>query len=196
MDVSFLSALEALKKGGIIIFPTETSYGMGADPRLPDAVKKIFALKGRDPSKPLLLVASTLEQIKSLVQWSPRAQALADRYWPGALTLVLPLKEGVVLAPGVASAGEVAIRLSSSPFVRELVDAYGFPIIATSANRSGESPCMSYKTAYEVFSNEDVTIVDGGDLVPSLPSTIVRVPAEGACEVIRQGAVDISPKHL
>ena len=135
------SAVAVLKRGGVIAYPTETAYGLGCDPRKAKAVAKIFRIKGRGKNKPLLLVAASVAQVRRLVRLPTTNYQLLTKYWPGPLTLVLPVKKGAWHAPlhkSIAPHGEIAIRFSSSPFVQELCRAYGFPIVSTSANRSGE----------------------------------------------------------
>lgn len=178
-------ALRALRTGGVIAFPTETTYGIGCDPRNPKAVARIYRMKGRDPKKPLLLVASSLAQVKKVAVVSPDVVKIANAYWPGALTLVLPKKHG---------RGDVAIRVSSSEVVHALTSAFGYPIVATSANRSGEPECRSGTAIVRVFTGAkdgpDV-IVDIGSLPSRLPSTVARVRTDGTMEILRQGSVHV-----
>lgn len=187
-------ALLVLEAGGVIIFPTETTYGLGGDPRRPETVKRIFRIKGRDPSKPLLLVAGSLAQVEQVARLSPYAKRLVDRYWPGALTLILPVKEKVALVDGVAVSGEVAVRFSSSPTVIRLTRAFGFPIIATSANRSGQSDSRSLEDIRSSGLQVD-HIIDGGTLPVHKPSTLARIRSDGSIEVLRQGEVYL-PSHV
>jgi len=185
-------AIRVLKSGGVIAYPTETTYGLGCDPRDTKAVDKIFRLKRRDAAKSVLLVASSIEQVRKVAVLSGPALRLAKHYWPGALTLVLPVKSDASLSPRVSKNGEVAIRVSSSVIVQTLTKRFGFPIVSTSANLSGQSPCRSARSMQQVFAAQGLTpdlIVDGGRLPARKPSTIVRVTASGELEVLRQGAV-------
>lgn len=114
-------AVSVLKRDGVIAFPTETTYGIGCDPRKVRAVERIFAMKGRDAHKPILLVAGSWEQVERVAHVSKAAKRLAEKYWPGPLTLVLPVREEAGLAHGVAPQAEVAVRFSSSAIVQKLV---------------------------------------------------------------------------
>lgn len=191
------AAVRVLKRGGVIAYPTETTYGLGCDPRNARAVAAIFKIKERDPKKPLLLVAASNADVKKVAQLDGASQKIALRYWPGPLTLVLPSRASARLAKGVAAKKDVAIRASSSPFVRALVRAYGFPIIATSANRAGEPDCRSGRAVTRVFHSQKEKpdlILDGGSLPRRTPSTVAQVLPSGHVHVFRQGAVRISLK--
>lgn len=187
---SVQEAVSLLQKGGVIVFPTETTYGLGCDPRNIEAVERIFAIKGRDWKKPLLLVAGSWAQVEGVAHLSPKARAFAREYWPGPLTLVLPKREDVALAPGVVMNEEVSIRYSSSEVVQRLTGAFGFPIIATSANLSGQPDNRSAQAVQEAGLAVDY-IFDGGNLPFSKPSTLARVQADGTIEVIREGAITL-----
>lgn len=178
-----------LKAGGVIAFPTETTYGLGCDPRNKKAVARIYKIKGRERGKPLPLVATSVEQVKKIVDFGvgarfPRPGAmtaplrkLMKHYWPGPLTLVL---------------GRMAIRVSSHPLVRQMARAFGFPIIATSANKSGQPECRSGRAVARIFStqkNAPDLLIDAGALRHRKSSTIARVRHDGSAEILRQGAI-------
>jgi L-threonylcarbamoyladenylate synthase len=182
-------ALAALRRGSIVAFPTETVYGLGCDPRSEAAVAAVYRLKGRPTGKPLLLVASSFAQVRVVARLHGGSLALAKRYWPGPLTLVLPMRPGARLVPEVAPKGEVAIRVTSSPVARKMARQFGFPVVATSANRSGELECRSAQEVRRIFGEEIDVVVDGGDCRVSAPSTLARVQPSGEIEVLRQGAV-------
>lgn len=183
-------AVEILRTGGVIAFPTETTYGLGCDPRDEQAVRRIFAIKGRSWSKPLLLVAGSWKQVRQVVRVNAAATKLAKKYWPGPLTLVLPIKENTKLVNGVILEGEVSIRYSSSPLVRLLTRQFGFPIVATSANRAGLPDSRSAQEVKSAGLEVDY-IVDGGALPVSKTSTLARVKSTGEIEVIREGAISL-----
>jgi L-threonylcarbamoyladenylate synthase len=182
-------ALAALHGGSVIAFPTETVYGLGCDPRSKTAVAAVYQLKGRPSGKPLLLVASSFSQVRTVAILRGGSLALAKRHWPGPLTLVLPVRLEAGLVPEVAPKGEVAIRVTSSSVTRTLARRFGFPIVATSANRSGEPECQSAEEVRQVFGEEIGVVVDGGYCRASAPSTLARVQPSGEIEVLRQGAV-------
>ncbi len=187
-------AVKALYAGGVIAFPTETVYGLGCDPRNRAAVHRVFRLKGRDPSKPLLLVASSFAQVRSVAVLKGQALLLAKRYWPGPLTLALPLKRPSLLVAGVAVKGEVSVRFSSSKTVQALTGRFGFPIVATSANPSGASESHSRKDVVSYFGERLDAIVDGGRLPIRKSSTVLRVREDECCEVIREWAIRLPKK--
>lgn len=183
-------AVSALNRGCVIAFPTETTYGLGCDPCNTQAVERIFTMKGRDSHKPLLLVAGSWEQVERVAHLSRAAKRLAEKYWPGPLTLVLPVRAEAGLANGVAPQGEVAVRFSSSPVVQKLVWTFGSAVVATSANRSGEPDSRSAEDVRAYNLDVDY-IIDGGRLEESLPSTVARVKEDGVIEIIRRGAIVI-----
>lgn len=193
------AGVEALRRGEVIAFATETSYGLGCDPRNAQAVQRIFEIKGRDATKPLLLVAadeSQVEEVVDLDALSDPARQMFDRlsfsFWPGPMTLVLPVKKSAEVQTGVAPVGEVAVRMSSSDFVQALTVAFEFPIVATSANKAGEKECFSGLAVNKMFANQphqpDV-ILDIGTLPRQAASTVARIVLSGEIEVLRQGEV-------
>lgn len=190
-DQDLQTAVVILRRGGAVAFPTETTYGLGCDPRNRRAVERVFTIKGRDRKKPLLLVAGSWSQVECVARLSPMTRQLARQYWPGPLTLILPARPGANLARGVVVNGEVAIRYSSSPIVRRLTRRFGFPIVATSANLSGQVDSRSVRGVERSGLSVD-SIIDGGALPRRKPSTVARMKKDGAIEIIRQGAVILS----
>lgn len=187
-------AVRVLRRGGVVAFPTETTYGLGCDPRNAKAVAKVFRIKGRDRSKALPLVASSSLEVKRVAILDGTATLLGRRYWPGPLTLVLPVRRGARLQRPVAPEGEVAIRVSSSPFVRALVRAFGYPLVATSANKSGEPECRSGRSVRRVFQDAKTKpdiIADLGVLQKRKPSTVARVKSDETVHILRKGAIRI-----
>ncbi len=185
VKIAIDAAIKVLKRGGVIAYPTETTYGLGCDPRNAKAVLRIYAIKGREKKKPLLLVASSIAQVKKVARVVGKNLTLANRYWPGPLTLVLPAKRGKK---------EIAIRVSSSKLVQSLTEAYGFPIVSTSANKSGEQECRSGRAIVATFQNQKNKpdlVIDVGSLPRRKPSTVARVGEGGDFEVLRHGAIKI-----
>lgn len=187
-------AVVILRQGGVIVFPTETTYGLGCDPRNASAVRRVFEIKGRDLRKPLLLVAGSWVQVERVAHLSANTKRFVERHWPGPLTLILPVREEAGLVSGVAVKGEVAIRYSSSSTVRRLARRFGFPIVATSANISGQLAGRSAESVRSVGLKID-EVLDGGTLPRRRPSTVARIHEDGAVEVIRQGSIRL-PKKL
>lgn len=194
MDIK--KVVRHLKCGGVIVYPTETSYGLGADATNEEAVKKIFVLKGRERGKPLPLIVGNLRDAERIARFSPRARALAKQYWPGPLTLVLPVKTRANLAMGVrfhgTVHGTVAVRVSAHPVARAIAARLGRPLVSTSANLSGKEPCYSIMECKRYFGHQkDIFFVDGGRLKKQPPSTIVMVRGK-KIQILRQGAVTLT----
>jgi L-threonylcarbamoyladenylate synthase len=182
---------EHLRAGGLLVFPTETFYALGADPRSETGVAAVFALKRRDPTQPLPLLAGSREQIDQIASgWSAdRAAArLASRFWPGPLTLILQPTQA--LADGVcAPDGSIAVRWSPCVPAQQLALALGAPLVATSANRTGQPPHTSARLAWEALGRDAaVLIFDAGVTPGGAPSTIVDTRA-GRLLVVREGAI-------
>ena len=140
---SLALAAEILQKGGLVAFPTETVYGLGADATTAEAAKAIFAAKGRPADNPLIVHIAALADMEPLCHINDMARRLAAAFWPGPLTMILPKKD---IVPAVVTAGldSVAIRMPSHPVARALIEACGLPIAAPSGNRSGRpSPTLA-----------------------------------------------------
>jgi L-threonylcarbamoyladenylate synthase len=189
---SIAKAAEHIRAGGLVTFPTETFYGLAGDPRWSDGVMRVFALKGRDPGRALPLVAGAREQVSLVAPgWEdlPEAVSLADAFWPGPLSLVLAGTAGLadwVRAPD----GSIAVRWSSHPVAAALALAVGFPIVATSANRSGARPCRYVDEALASLGyHQDLFALDGGPSPGGLPSTLVDVRTP-ECRIVRRGVVE------
>lgn len=188
LDSELRNAARIIRGGGVVACPTETSYGLACDPRSVKAVKRIFRIKGRDASKALPLIASSVSQVKHVAELSGLAEQLTRLYWPGPFTLVLP-KRGKLAAP-VVKDGTIAIRVSSSEVARSLARRVGCPIVATSLNRSGEPAVYDITDVAENIRNELDAIIDIGKLPQREASTIVRVDNDEVT-VLRKGVVKI-----
>jgi L-threonylcarbamoyladenylate synthase len=183
------AAVEALKRGHVIVFPTETLYGLGADALNEAAVEEVFRLKGRDPSNPFPVLVADQEMLHTLVAEIPAtAQRLMDRYWPGPLTLVLPGQKNIP-KPLCNPTGGVGVRISSQPIATLLVNRLGRPLTATSANPSGEEPARTIQEAKKYFAGQIEVFVDGGILTSESGSTVVEV-MEDSIRVIREGKIN------
>jgi L-threonylcarbamoyladenylate synthase len=173
VDVTISEAAARLKSGEAVAFPTETVYGLGADATDPAAVAKIYAAKGRPDFNPLISHIHDPAQLAGLVAMDDRARKLADAFWPGALTLVLPRAPGCPVAPAVsAGLSSLAIRMPAHPVAREILRLVGRPVAAPSANRSGE---VSPTTAQHVRDSlgAGIAVVDGGPCPVGLESTVI-----------------------
>ena len=185
------AAQAALARGGVVVYPTETFYGLGARALVAAAVAKVALLKGRDATKPIAVIVSEAAMLDQLVQRVPEpAGRLIARFWPGPLTLVLPARVGL---PAHLTAGSdlVGVRVSSHPVAHALAAALGEPITATSANRGGEPPACDIATAEHAFGARVDVYVDGGVLAGGSGSTVVVV-GDDAVRVIRAGAVSLA----
>jgi L-threonylcarbamoyladenylate synthase len=181
-------AVEVLKGGGVVAFPTETYYGLAVDPLNPLALNHLFSLKQRDISKPILTLADDRESLSSLVQDVPIIyERLMEEFWPGPLTLIFQAR---VNLPSLLTAGTstIGVRQSSHPFVRQLLRAFGRPITATSANISGRAAAVD---AYEVkaqFGSKIDIVFDGGRTPGIVGSTIVGLDGD-SLKFIREGVI-------
>ncbi len=185
---AIVAAIARLGLGEPIAFPTETVYGLGADALDEDAVARIFALKGRPSENPLIVHVSGPEMAEDLVTtWTADSQKLADAFWPGSLTLVLP-KSGLV--PDIVTAGgpTVAIRCPSHPIALGLIESLGKPIVGPSANPSG---WISPTTADHValgFADQDLLVIDGGPCRAGIESTVLDLSSDEP-RILRPGVI-------
>jgi len=184
-----------LARGGLLAIPTESSYGLAVDPRDAAGVEAIFRLKGRERGKPLPAVAADRAQIVALgVAADDPGLAWAERRWPAALSVVLPLAR-----PLPASGGErtIAVRIPAHAGLRALLSGLGHALTATSANPSGEDPYFDPDAVagWLAAAGADATLVDGGRLPGGPPSTLV-VLRSGAIEVLRPGRIEVAALEL
>lgn len=182
-DIS--QAVHVLRRGGIVAFPTETSYGLAVDPTNERAVARLFRLKGRAAGKSVPIIAASTAMAARYAHLSSIERRLARRFWPGPLTIVLSLKKGTGFASGVAHKnGTVALRVSSHPIARALSRRLKKPITATSANLAGGPPAFRVS---DIPAGIDYVLASGA-LRKRRPSTIVQV-VRGEIRVLRAGAV-------
>lgn len=182
-------AAAALAAGGVVAFPTETVYGLGADAGNDEAVRRIFAAKGRPGDNPLIVHVAASEEASRIAREPNEAErALMGAFWPGPLTLVLPVREGAVSPLVTAGLDTVAVRVPAHALARELIARSGRPIAAPSANRSGRpSPTQASHVREDLDGLID-GIVDGGPTGVGLESTVVRVK-DGIIHILRPGGV-------
>jgi L-threonylcarbamoyladenylate synthase len=188
-------AVAALRRGDVIVFPTETLYGLGADALNISAVEKVFQLKGRDPNQPFPVLVSDRSMLESLVwQIVPLAEKLMARFWPGPLTLVLPARPNIP-KPLVNSAGGVGVRISNQLVAQEILKMLGRPLTATSANPSGQPAAHSVAQARAYFSGKIEIFLDGGELASRTGSTIAEVVGN-KIKIIRAGEITKSELEM
>lgn len=178
---------ELLRRGGVLAIPTESSYGLGADPRNPVGVEAVYRIKGREPRKALPVVVADLGQLADLGidPGLPILKSLSA-CWPGPLTVLLPLSRPLPLIPAAAGEPRLAVRIPGHAGLRKLLGALGHGLTATSANPSGEEPVLDPQGAAELLAGEDALVVDGGVLPGGPPSTLVAIEEAGPV-VLRTG---------
>jgi L-threonylcarbamoyladenylate synthase len=181
-----LEAAEILRSGGLVVFPTETVYGLGANALDVSAVRKIYELKGRPLNSPLIVHVPSLDQARDLAaEWPEIANQLARDYWPGPLTLVVPKKP---IVPDAVTAGleTVGLRIPRHPVALDLLCATGLPIAAPSANRFTQLSPTTAAHVREAFGDETPFLLDGGECEVGIESTVIAVSGDGL-EVLRPG---------
>jgi len=183
---------EALKAGGVIAFPTDTVWGVGCLVENPEAVRKIYRMKGRDFDKPLILLGSSLEFLLPYVETIPvKAKELAKKHFPGALTLAL--KKSDKTPDYITSRFDtVGIRIPDHPVFRELLERTYKVLATTSANLSGEGSFSSRREVEQSIGCEvDYILDDYGVSAGGMESTVVKIDKDNTIKVLRQGAVNL-----
>jgi L-threonylcarbamoyladenylate synthase len=184
---SVAEAVARLRAGGVVVFPTESVYGLGADASSPAAVARLVAVRGRDPGKPILVLVRDAAMAETLSSaFPPLAHVLARRFWPGPLTLVVPARGGLP-EPLTAGTGTVGMRVPGHPDAAALVRGVGGPVTAPSANPPGREPPRRLDEARRYFGAAVDAYVDGGEL-PGSASTVVAVDGERV-RILREGLV-------
>jgi len=186
-------AVRRLRAGRLVAFPTETVYGLGADALNPEAIARVFALKGRPAHNPLIVHVADIDSARPLAaRWTPQAQRLADTFWPGPLTIVVPRSARV---PDIVTGGgpTVALRCPDHPLALALLRVFGGPLVGPSANRSGSVSPTTAAHVRAAFDGDDVIVIDGGPCRVGIESTVVSLAGESPL-VLRRGAV--APEQL
>ena len=180
-------AAAALSQGALVILPTETVYGLAADAANGEAVARIFEAKGRPRFNPLIAHVADLAAAKEIADFDERALALGGGFWPGPLTIVAPFKSGV---SDLARAGldTVAVRVPAHPLARAVLAAFGGPVAAPSANRSGRPSPTTFEAAVAETGDAAAVALDGGPCAVGLESTVVSL-LDGPPRLLRPGAV-------
>jgi L-threonylcarbamoyladenylate synthase len=182
------AAAEVLADGGLVAFPTETVYGLGGDARSDRSVAQIFGAKGRPSFNPLIVHLPDVEAVAAVATLGPTALVLAERFWPGPLTLVLPMRDGAGIAPLVtAGLPTVAIRVPAHPVAQALLRQFGGPVAAPSANPSGRVSPTRAEHVLDGLSGRIAAVIDGGPCPVGLESTIVLADPEPV--LLRPGGV-------
>jgi L-threonylcarbamoyladenylate synthase len=192
-DDALNEAALAIEYGGVIIYPTDTLYGLGVDAMSDSAVKRLYDVKGRDEGKPIHAIVSDMQMIERYAHLDGAARILAERFLPGPLSLILKKREGIEtgIAKGIDTFG---VRIPDNAFCRELVDKFGGPITTTSANRSGMHPMRSVEAIIEQLgenASHVAVAIDAGELPARAPSTVVDCSGERPV-ILREGAISSS----
>jgi len=189
-DAAVTQAADALRAGAIVALPTETVYGLAARADSAEAVAAIYRAKGRPDFNPLIVHVLDVAGAEALAMVDARARRLAEAFWPGPLTMVLPLRADAPLAAAVtAGLPTVAIRCPAHPVMRAVLAASGLPLAAPSANRSGGvSPSMAAHVAASLGDRVGL-ILDGGECRAGIESTIIALRADGGWQILRPGPI-------
>lgn len=175
-----------VKNGGIIVFPTDTIYGIGCDPYNDKAVTRIFAIKGRDEKKALPVLAYSIEDVEKIVLLGDSGRALAKKFWPGALTIVAPVADRNISPALTAGSNGLAVRVPANRCTLSLLSHCRY-IVGTSANRSGERSLRSAQEVLESALDGYDALLDGGPAEKGIESTVVDIT--GKPKILREGAI-------
>lgn len=182
------SAAAIISRGGVIAYPTETIYGLGADATNEQAIRRIFEIKGRDFANPISVIIGNPRDIYPLVrEVTDTAQKLMDTFWPGPLTIVFKSADGV-LPLITANTGKIGIRLTSHEVARQIAAKTGKPLTATSANLSGAQECASASEVAVQLGDKIDAIIDLGNTSGTIGSTIIDVTC-APLAILREGAI-------
>ena len=181
-------AAEIIIAGGVIAYPTETFYGLGADATNEKAIRKIYAVKGRNFSSPISVIIDQAESLYPLVCEIPAvAQKLMQAFWPGALTIVFKASDKI-LPVLTAGTGKIGVRVSSGPAASALAHQLGVPLTATSANLSGAAECSTTAEVLQQIGNNIDAVIDLGKTAGGLGSTIIDVTSDPP-KILREGVI-------
>jgi len=186
-DILIIKAIHILNASGVILYPIETVYGLGADATDKKAVLKVIEMKKRE-NKPMLIAVSDIKMAKKYVWWNKYADALAEKYLPGPLSLILNRKEETITDEVTIGSEKLGIRIPKNDFVLKLISNYGRPITSTSANLSGHKPPAKLEDVSEEIKSKVDMIIDKGKPLFNQPSTIVDVSSYPP-KLIREGVI-------
>lgn len=181
-------AVAALRRAELVLLPTETVYGLAADAARPEAVARIFEAKGRPRFNPLIAHVADAAAAERVAVFDARARRLAEAFWPGPLTLVLPARPDGVCDLARAGLDTLAVRVPGHALARELLQAFGGPVVAPSANRSGRPSPTTFEDALAETGSEVTAALDGGPCAVGVESAVVSV-LDGGVALLRPGAV-------
>lgn len=180
-------AVERLREGGVVAFPTETVYGLGADALSPHAVAKVFALKGRPANNPLIVHVTGPDMAAHVAYWNDKAARLARAFWPGPLSIILPKRDNVPRS--VTGGGKsVAVRCPDHPVALALLFEFDSPLVGPSANLSGQVSPTRAEHVRAAWSEEQVPVLEGGACRAGIESTVLMLESSGA-RILRPGVL-------
>jgi L-threonylcarbamoyladenylate synthase len=186
-DAARAEAVELLRAGRIVAVPTDTVYGIAADMALPDAIVRLFAAKRRPPEKAVAVLLADSAQAEAIAWLRPPAKTLGERFWPGGITLVLPLLPDVTLPAELAGAGTIGVRVPDHDAPRALARALG-PLPTTSANLSGGTDARDAAEVAATLGDAIELVIDGGPIRGGPASTVVDCTSQRP-RILRQGAI-------
>jgi len=185
------SCVRALKQGKAVVYPTDTSYGLAVDATNIKAIKKLYKIKGRNFQKAVSIVVPSMAYAKNIVRWNAAASKLAKKFWPGPLTLVLPLRIKDERLGILSDKGSLGIRMPNNKIALGLAKYLNRPTTATSANKSGQDDCYSAQAVlaqYKKSKFQPDIVINGGKLPKRKPSTIVKIDGDRV-NILRQGSI-------
>lgn len=188
-DLHINQAVATLKDGGVVAFPTDTVYGVGADPFQPEAIRKLYQIKGRPIDKPIPILVGSVGDVERVAQnLPPRFSQLAEQFWPGELTLIVEAKS---LPPEVTAGGDtVGVRMPDHPLALALLQRFGGAIATTSANKSDEPPATSAAEVRSALGDLVNIILDGGETTTKVASTVLDLSVSPP-QIRRQGGISM-----
>ena len=186
-DAGIKAAYNIIQKGGIVVFPTDTVYGIGCDPRNQDAVNKIYKIKGREKVKHLPVLAYSKSDIENIVFFDEISKKIADKFWPGPVTMILKVKDKKI-EEVLGLKGKIAVRVPNNSCVLALLEKCRL-LVGTSANFSGQPSFGDSKEIASKFSGYDI-LLDGGQITNSCESTIVEV-VDNELKIVREGKIKL-----
>ena len=188
-DLYINQVIAILKSGGVVAFPTDTVYGVGVDPFQPEAVRKLYTIKGRPIDKPIPILVGSVADVERIAQNLPSTfSQLAEQFWPGGLTLIVEAKS---LPPEVTAGGDtVGVRMPDHPLALALLQRFGGAIATTSANKSDEPPATSAEEVRSELGELVDTILDGGQTATKIASTVLDLSVSPP-QIRRQGGISM-----
>ncbi len=178
-------AVQVLHGGGLIVYPTDTVYGLGADPTFPDAIRRIFEVKGRPDEKAIIWLVDSLDSARAACSIDEAAERLAEAFWPGALTLVLPRRD-----PPQNALPTLGVRVPAHPAALAILRAMDGPVATTSANRSGEPSARAADEAMTTIGSEVDLIIDAGPAPRGTESSVLDLSVTPP-RLLRAGAITV-----